>query len=112
LGKPIFSPVYDLEDFTYAKAVYMKALQYLLYGVKMLIDNYPECVKSITVLNGKSPLESDQVNVKATLRNHHTRLVVPRIPPPGTASLMMLCAQAHRHVGTIRSEAENKQVCI
>ncbi|GBN19612.1 Retinal-binding protein [Araneus ventricosus] len=43
--------VYDLGDITYAKAVHMKALQYLLYGVKMLIDNYPECAKSITILN-------------------------------------------------------------
>ncbi|GBO44259.1 hypothetical protein AVEN_211327-1, partial [Araneus ventricosus] len=45
---------------------------------------------------GGSPLESDQVNVEATLGNHHARLFVPRIPPPGTASLMMFCAQAHR----------------
>ncbi|GBM69875.1 hypothetical protein AVEN_154512-1 [Araneus ventricosus] len=60
----------------------------------------------------KSPLESDQVNAKATLGNHHTRLFVHRIPPPGTASLMMFCAQALRHVGTIRSGAENKQMCI
>ncbi|GBN63334.1 hypothetical protein AVEN_47465-1 [Araneus ventricosus] len=61
---------------------------------------------------GKSPLESDQVNAEATLGNHHTRLFVTRIPPSGTASLMMFCAQAHRHVGTIRSGAENKQMCI
>ncbi|GBM25494.1 hypothetical protein AVEN_62251-1 [Araneus ventricosus] len=58
---------------------------------------------------GKSPLESDQVNVEATLGNHHTRLFVP---PPGTASRMMFCTQAHRHVGIIRSGAENKQMCI
>ncbi|XP_055939898.1 retinal-binding protein-like isoform X3 [Argiope bruennichi] len=51
LEKPIFSPVYDLEDMTYSKAVNMRGLQYLLYGVKMLIDNFPECVKTITIIN-------------------------------------------------------------
>ncbi|GBL87232.1 hypothetical protein AVEN_270510-2-1, partial [Araneus ventricosus] len=30
----------------------------------------------------QSPLQSDQVNVEATLGNHHTRLFVPRIPRP------------------------------
>ncbi|CAL1279018.1 unnamed protein product [Larinioides sclopetarius] len=51
LGTPIFSLVYDLEELTYAKAIYMKMLQYMLYGVKLLIDNYPECVKSIRIIN-------------------------------------------------------------
>ncbi|GBO28345.1 hypothetical protein AVEN_220571-1, partial [Araneus ventricosus] len=31
---------------------------------------------------GNSPLESERVNVGATIGNHHTRLFVPRIPPP------------------------------
>ncbi|GBN15077.1 hypothetical protein AVEN_272438-1 [Araneus ventricosus] len=64
------------------------------------------------IFTGKSPLESDQVNEETTLGNHHTRLFVRRIPPLTTASLMMYCAQAHRHVETILSGAENKQMCI
>ncbi|GBN38094.1 hypothetical protein AVEN_215243-1 [Araneus ventricosus] len=38
------------------------------------------------ISTGKSLLESDQVNVEATLGNHHTRLFVPRISPPGAGS--------------------------
>ncbi|GBN75963.1 hypothetical protein AVEN_215317-1 [Araneus ventricosus] len=54
LRKPIFSPIYDFEDLTYAKAANVKALQCLLYCFKMLIDNYPESVKAVTVINGKT----------------------------------------------------------
>ncbi|GBM04894.1 hypothetical protein AVEN_9519-1 [Araneus ventricosus] len=67
---------------------------------------------AIGIPTGKRKLESDQVNAEATLGNRHTRLFVARIPSPGAVSLMMFCAQAHRHVGTIRFGAENKQMCI
>lgn len=54
----------------------------------------------------ESPLESGQVNVKVTFRNHHTRLFVPWFLPPGTASLVMSYLQAHRHAVNIHSGAE------
>lgn len=40
----------------------------------------------------KSTLESDQVTMEATLRNHRTQLIVPRIAPPVNASLVLSCA--------------------
>ncbi|CAL1279009.1 unnamed protein product [Larinioides sclopetarius] len=49
--KPIFYAIYDFEDFTYAKAVHLTSVQYLIYGLKTFFDNYPELVKFITVIN-------------------------------------------------------------
>ncbi|GBM70464.1 hypothetical protein AVEN_188212-1 [Araneus ventricosus] len=49
------------------------------------------------------------IEVRSGEREGHSwnsLLLVPRIPPPGTASLMMFCEQAHCHVGNIRSGAE------
>ncbi|CAL1279012.1 unnamed protein product [Larinioides sclopetarius] len=51
LRKPIFCPIYDFEDLTYAKAVHLTSVQYLLYGLKTFIDNYPELVKTISIIN-------------------------------------------------------------
>ncbi|CAL1279019.1 unnamed protein product [Larinioides sclopetarius] len=51
LGKPIWSPIYDFEELTYAKAVNMKSLQFLGLVVKTFIDNYPEFLRTITVIN-------------------------------------------------------------
>ncbi|CAL1279010.1 unnamed protein product [Larinioides sclopetarius] len=56
LRKPIFCPIYDFEDFTYAKAVHLTSLQYLSYFLKIFIDNYPELVKIITVINASLPV--------------------------------------------------------
>ncbi|CAL1278994.1 unnamed protein product [Larinioides sclopetarius] len=51
LGKKIFYPIYDFEGMTYANAVNMKTLQNAIYIMKMFLDNYPESIKRIVVIN-------------------------------------------------------------
>lgn len=56
-----------------------------------------------------SSLESGHVNVEATIRNHHTRLIVLRISPAGTASLVLSCVQeVDSLVGTIHPAVDVK----
>ncbi|KAF8791870.1 Retinal-binding protein like [Argiope bruennichi] len=51
LGKPVLSPIYDFDELTYAKAVSVKSLQLITAFLKLFIDNYPELLKVITVIN-------------------------------------------------------------
>ncbi|KAF8791865.1 SEC14-like protein 2 like protein [Argiope bruennichi] len=51
LGRPSFFSLEDLADFSYANAISMKTLQFLFPNVKMFVDNYPEILMSITIIN-------------------------------------------------------------
>ncbi|KAF8791866.1 SEC14-like protein 2 like protein [Argiope bruennichi] len=51
LGKRVFYDIYDFEGMTYANAVNMKSLQNAIYILKMYLDNYPESISVLTVIN-------------------------------------------------------------
>ncbi|CAL1279022.1 unnamed protein product [Larinioides sclopetarius] len=51
LGKPILSPIYDFDELTYSKAVNVKTLQLILLIVQTFIDNHPELLRIVTVIN-------------------------------------------------------------
>ncbi|KAF8791869.1 SEC14-like protein 2 like protein [Argiope bruennichi] len=51
LGKPILTPIYDFDELTYAKAVNVKGLQLVIHTVKTFLDNYPEYLHTITIIN-------------------------------------------------------------
>ncbi|XP_055938946.1 retinal-binding protein-like isoform X2 [Argiope bruennichi] len=51
LGKPILTPIYDFDELTYAKAANMKILQIIIHIMKTFLDNYPEYLHTITIIN-------------------------------------------------------------
>ncbi|GBN75154.1 Retinal-binding protein [Araneus ventricosus] len=51
LGKPLYSAIYDFENLSYANAVSVKTLQFVLYVLKMFVDNYPETIRRLIVIN-------------------------------------------------------------
>ncbi|CAL1279000.1 unnamed protein product [Larinioides sclopetarius] len=51
LGKPIYAAVSDFENLTYANAISVKNIQYLLYLLKLFADHYPEILKTLTIIN-------------------------------------------------------------
>ncbi|GBL81544.1 hypothetical protein AVEN_76638-1, partial [Araneus ventricosus] len=48
LGKPMYAAIDDFENLTYANAISVKNIQYLLYLVKLFVDHYPEILKTLT----------------------------------------------------------------
>ncbi|GBO35681.1 hypothetical protein AVEN_167952-1 [Araneus ventricosus] len=54
LGKPILAPIYDFEELTYSEAVNVKTLQLLILIVQTFMDNYPELLRTIRVINGNT----------------------------------------------------------
>ncbi|GBN19578.1 SEC14-like protein 2 [Araneus ventricosus] len=51
LGKPMYLAIDDFENLTYANAVSIKTAQYLVHTMKMFIDNFPEVIRSLVIIN-------------------------------------------------------------
>ncbi|GBO09123.1 hypothetical protein AVEN_230171-1, partial [Araneus ventricosus] len=74
LGKPMYAAIDDFENLTYANAISVKNIQYLLYLLKLFADHYPEILKTLTVINGKEPVVTTLVvctwHVKLDVHDH------------------------------------------
>ncbi|XP_055938033.1 retinal-binding protein-like [Argiope bruennichi] len=50
-GKPLYTGIDDFENLTYANAISIKTLQFLLCLLKVFTDNYPEVLRTEIIIN-------------------------------------------------------------
>ncbi|CAL1278990.1 unnamed protein product [Larinioides sclopetarius] len=67
LGKPMYYAIDDFENLTYGNAVSIKNAQYLLHTMKMFIDNYPETIRRLIIINAPFYFTWVHALVKPTL---------------------------------------------
>ncbi|KAF8791867.1 retinal-binding protein-like [Argiope bruennichi] len=51
LDKPMYSAIYEFENMLYANAMSMKTIQLIVMLMRMFVDNYPETIRRIVVIN-------------------------------------------------------------
>ncbi|CAL1279004.1 unnamed protein product [Larinioides sclopetarius] len=51
LGKPIYLAIHNYENMSYANVINIKTVQYTNYLMKMYVDNYPETIKRLIIIN-------------------------------------------------------------
>ncbi|CAL1279005.1 unnamed protein product [Larinioides sclopetarius] len=51
LGKLMYTAIHDYENMSYGNAISLKTVQYMIYLLKMFIDNYPETIRCLMIIN-------------------------------------------------------------